>query len=78
MSYDYDLNGKPVLKCCGNCQHIDDVSDGPEYGAATWVCIEHPNMSNLKRFPFRVELSCFELNSVHLIDWEAEAKICAT
>lgn len=49
-------------KICENCEHIFDDSDGPEYGEAWWRCSKNASYENLKAFPFKKEMPCFELN----------------
>jgi hypothetical protein len=69
-----DFEGKPVIASCVNCQHCEDVSDGPEYGGPFYACDEKPHMSNLKGFPFKTPQKCCELHYAHLVDWDAESK----
>lgn len=69
-----DHAGNPVVANCKNCQHIDDVSDGVEYGPPWYVCSKKPHMGNLKQFPFKTPQQCFEIAWWHMVDWEAEGK----
>jgi hypothetical protein len=70
-----DIAGNDVAVCCANCEHIDDVSDGPEYSNWPWYqCSKKPHMGHLKSFPFKTPQRCFELHYAHLVDWAAEAR----
>jgi hypothetical protein len=47
---------------CVRCAHIEqDYDEG--YGASVWC--NKTNFGNLKSFPFKKEMSCFELNPWH-------------
>jgi hypothetical protein len=69
-----DRDGKPVVTCCENCDHIYYDSDGPEYGPPWPRCGKKPHMENLKAFPFSTPQHCFEIAWWHMVDWEAEGR----
>ena len=56
-----------------NCNFCEDVSDGAEYDGPTYYeCTKRPHLSNLISFPFKNEQPCFEIDWVHLVDWDEE------
>lgn len=67
------MSQEPESKCM-NCSHLDDVSDGPEYGGPYFVCQKKPHMSNLKSFPFETPQKCFELHWSFNVDWDEVAR----
>ena len=69
-----DFAGKPVLANCINCAHVEDASDGPEYGGSFYICSKEgkEHMSNLKSWPFKTAQKCCDLNISHTINWELE------
>ena len=45
---------------CSTCKHLKHESDG-DFGEFKWVeCSKFHNYSNLKSFPFKKEMSCWE------------------
>ena len=69
-----DISGNEVEQCCGNCEHIYDDSDGPEYGLPWPKCSKKPHMGHLKGFPFKTAQKCFEMAWYFSVDWNAESK----
>lgn len=71
-----DFNGDPVITNCMNCQHNNDVSDGPEYGGPYFACTKEGKeyMSNLKHWPFKTPQKCFDLHYIHHINFAEIAR----
>ena len=68
------FDGTPILASCEHCTDCSDVSDGPEYGPAWYVCDKKPHMSNLKGFPFKTAQKCCILSIGFTADWDTIAK----
>ena len=50
------------LANCESCPHIEDVSDGWEYGQGPYYVCSKPgkqHMGNLRGFPFKTEQKCW-------------------
>ncbi len=45
---------------CSTCIHIDDVGDGVEYSSSCLVCTTNNGYGNLKSFPFKKDMKCWE------------------
>jgi hypothetical protein len=66
---------------CRTCCHFEDVGDGPEYNGSWLACGKIERMSNLKSFPFKKDMKCWEpefwcSKFAHLVDGtdEGDAK----
>jgi len=70
--YALGVDAKPVLRCCRNCHHIEEVSDSTENVTPAYVCHMRPHMMNLRGFPFATELKCFELHMVNSTGCDAQ------
>lgn len=53
---------EPVEQNCWNCKHLDDVNGASaEYNTGPiYTCIEYDHYGNLKSFPFKKEMDCFD------------------
>jgi len=47
---------------CLSCESLGSDGDGYEYNGTWPVCDCHPNLSNLKSFPFKKEMKCWAPN----------------
>lgn len=55
-----EVCGVPCASC-RSCDHLGEDNDGSEYSSNSWpVCTKHESMSNLRSFPFKKEMACWE------------------
>jgi hypothetical protein len=68
---------------CSTCSCIDDVGDGPEYNGSWLVCSKIARMGNLKSFPFKKDMKCWQPSFWHskftdFLDGTGESEVRAT